>query len=56
MGGGETLIVYQKTTGALMANSHPGSYTGQDAYNDMLIASGTDKCINCLTTGGGVNG
>lgn len=29
---------YQKTTGPLMANSHPGSYTGQDAYNDMLIA------------------
>lgn len=29
---------YQKVTGALMANSHPGSYTGQDAYNDMLIA------------------
>jgi DNA (cytosine-5)-methyltransferase 1 len=21
-----------------MANSHPGSYTGQDAYNDMLVA------------------
>ena len=29
---------YQKVTGPLMANSHPGSYTGQDAYNDMLIA------------------
>lgn len=28
---------YQKVTGPLMANSHPGSYTGQDAYNDMLI-------------------
>lgn len=23
-------------TGALCANSHPGSYTGQDAFNDML--------------------
>lgn len=22
-----------------MANSHPGSYCGQDAYNDMLITS-----------------
>ena len=21
-----------------MANSHPGSYCGQDAYNDMLVA------------------
>ena len=28
---------YQSVTGPLMANSHPGSYTGQDAYNDMLI-------------------
>ena len=27
---------YPKITGALCANSHPGSYTGQDAYNDML--------------------
>lgn len=29
---------YQNVTGPLMANSHPGSYTGQDAFNDMLIA------------------
>lgn len=28
--------VYPKITGALCANSHPGSYTGQDAFNDML--------------------
>lgn len=28
---------YQKTTGPLMANSHPGSYSGQDAYNDMFV-------------------
>ena len=28
---------YQKVTGSLMANSHPGSYTGQDAYNDMFV-------------------
>ena len=33
-----TAITYQQTTGPLMANSHPGSYTGQDAYNDMLLA------------------
>ena len=31
---GET---YQKVTGPLMANSHPGSYCGQDAYNDMFV-------------------
>lgn len=28
---------YQTATGALMANSHPGSYCGQDAYNDMFV-------------------
>ena len=28
--------VYPTVTGALCANSHPGSYTGQDAFNDML--------------------
>ena len=27
---------YPTITGALCANSHPGSYTGQDAFNDML--------------------
>ena len=30
------ITVYPKTTGALCANSHPGSYTGQDAFNDMI--------------------
>ena len=28
---------YQKATGPLMANSHPGSYSGQDAYTDMFV-------------------
>lgn len=28
---------YQNTTGPLMANSHPGSYSGQDAYTDMFV-------------------
>lgn len=28
--------VYPKVIGALCANSHPGSYTGQDAFNNML--------------------
>lgn len=32
------VATYQEVTGPIMANSHPGSYTGQDAYNDMLIA------------------
>lgn len=30
------IAVHPKTTGALCENSHPGSYTGQDAFNDML--------------------
>lgn len=29
-------VVYTNVTGALCANSHPGSCTGQDAFNDML--------------------
>lgn len=28
---------YQQKTGPLMANSHPGSYCGQDAYSDMFV-------------------
>lgn len=28
---------YQKVTGALTQGAHPGSYNGQDAYNDMLV-------------------
>lgn len=31
-------ITYQEISGPLMANSHPGSYSGQDANNDMLVA------------------
>lgn len=29
-------VCYPNITGELCANSHPGSYTGQDAFNDML--------------------
>jgi DNA (cytosine-5)-methyltransferase 1 len=32
------VTTYQKVTGPLMANSHPGSYTGQDAHSDMLVS------------------
>jgi hypothetical protein len=31
---------YQNTTGALTPGAHPGSYNGQDAYNDMLVVGG----------------
>ena len=48
-GGGNVPLVaepwtYQKVTGPLMANSHPGSYSGQDAYNDMFITE--KKCYS----------
>lgn len=36
---GNKAETYQKVTGPLMANSHPGSYTGQDAFSDMLVAT-----------------
>lgn len=36
-------MTYQKVTGALMANSHPGSYCGQDAYNDMFVTEKKDE-------------
>ena len=29
-------LIAPQITGPLMANSHPGSYSGQDAYNDMF--------------------
>lgn len=37
--------VFPDKTGALCANSHPGSYTGQDAFNNMLP-------VICNYTGG----
>ena len=48
-GGGNVPLVaepwtYQKVTGPLMANSHPGSYSGQDAYNDMFVTE--KKCYS----------
>ena len=41
-GNNQPLVVsgtYQAVTGALTPGAHPGSYNGQDAYNDMLIAA-----------------
>jgi DNA (cytosine-5)-methyltransferase 1 len=39
---------YQKVTGPLMANSHPGSYCGQDAYNDMFVVGREDVAgVDC---------
>lgn len=39
----EGFMTYQKVTGPLMANSHPGSYCGQDAYSDMLVTEGMNE-------------
>lgn len=36
-GSGRGTPIVPATTGAICANSHPGSYTGQDAHTDMLI-------------------
>ena len=33
-------MTYQDKTGCLTQGAHPGSYNGQDAYNDMLITEG----------------
>ena len=30
----------QEKTGTLSPGGHPGSYNGQDAYNDMLVTNG----------------
>lgn len=38
---------YQKCTGPLMANSHPGSYSGQDAYTDMFVVGKECAGIDC---------
>lgn len=36
----------QKTTGTLSSGAHPGSYNGQDAYNDMLITERKHELCN----------
>lgn len=38
-GGNQIPLTYQETTGTLSPGAHPGSYNGQDAYNDMLVVS-----------------
>ena len=35
-------VTYQDVTGCLSPGAHPGSYNGQDAYNDMLVTE--KKC------------
>jgi len=35
----DAVQTYQEVTGTLNPGAHPGSYNGQDAYNDMLVAA-----------------
>ena len=37
---------YQNVTGCLSQGAHPGSYNGQDAYNDMLVIDGVFNSKN----------
>lgn len=37
------VATYPQITGSLCANSHPGSYTGQDAFNNMLPVVPSDE-------------
>ncbi len=41
---------YQNVTGSVTSGAHPGSYNGQDAYNDMLVI---DEVQNDLLRRGG---
>lgn len=44
-------LEYPSITGPLMANSHPGSYSGQDAYSDMfpVILNSSGGGYNSIT-------
>ena len=49
----------QRTTGTLSPGGHPGSYNGQDAYNDMLVVDDGlhgdgDRAGTCRNNEGGV--
>lgn len=54
-GGNQVPLTYQQVTGTLSPGAHAGSYNGQDAYNDMLVAhtlraSGKDSFREDSTT------
>lgn len=46
-------MTYQNVTGTLNPGGHPGSYNGQDAYNDMLIVEEHNAIQNDLLLWGG---
>lgn len=37
---------YQNVTGTLNPGAHPGSYNGQDAYNDLLVTERLNGTID----------
>lgn len=45
-------MTYQTVTGTLNPGAHPGSYNGQDAYNDMLVTGGADGTDAFVHRGG----
>ena len=47
-GGNQVPLTYQDVTGTLSPGSHPGSYNGQDAYNDMLVCGATPDVSHAL--------
>ena len=56
-GGSEVLIVsYQEITGTLSQGAHPGSYNGQDAYNNMLVVDENNNDKSQLHAYGRDNG
>lgn len=46
-GGNQVPLTYQQVTGTLSPGAHAGSYNGQDAYNDMLVAHTLRARGNC---------
>lgn len=42
-------MTYQRTAGTISQGAHPGSYNGQDAYNDLLVVD--DGMGNGISTG-----
>lgn len=53
-------MTYQEVTGTLNPGAHPGSYNGQDAYNDMLVVEDGRDCngigsSECRNNAGGVS-
>ena len=47
-GGNQVTLTYQDVTGTLSPGAHPGSYNGQDAYNDMLVCGATPDVSHAL--------